>query len=99
MTAVELIDAVARVGGILKLEGDGVRCWLPRNAAHLASELKERKPEVVALLRAQGGRVATFPHCPKCAGYALHRQHNVGDYECQTCGLKDIEEQIARRLM
>lgn len=99
MTTTELIDAVARAGGVLKIERDGVRCWLPIAAAHLASQLRERKPEVVSLLRMQGGRVATFPHCPRCASYALYRQHNEGKFECQTCGLQNIEEHIARRLM
>ncbi len=100
MTAGELIDAVARVGGVLKLIGDdSVRCWLPKDAAHLAGELKERKPELIALLRGLGGRVATFPHCPCCGSYALYRKDNIGTYECQTCRLQNIEEQIARRLM
>jgi len=39
-----------------------------------------------------------FPHCPKCASYALYRQNNIGKYECLTCGLSDIPEEVARRL-
>ena len=38
-----------------------------------------------------------FPHCPRCASYALYRRNNIGDYECQTCGLEGISEVIARR--
>jgi len=38
-----------------------------------------------------------FPHCPKCASYALYRQNNIGNYECESCGLKDISEAAARR--
>lgn len=45
-----------------------------------------------------GGRVTIFPHCPRCASYALYRRDNIGDYECQTCGLQSIEESSARRL-
>jgi Zn ribbon nucleic-acid-binding protein len=43
-------------------------------------------------------RTKVFPHCPKCASYALYRQNNIGNYECQTCGLLDIPEEVARRL-
>jgi hypothetical protein len=39
-----------------------------------------------------------FPHCPKCAGYSLYRKNNVGSYECMTCGLQDISEEVARRV-
>ncbi len=98
MTAAELIEAVKMAGGVLKVEGDNVRCWLPKDAAHLAGKLKERKPELVALLRAQGGRAATFPHCPRCVSYALFRMDNTGIYECLTCGLMGIEESLARRV-
>lgn len=99
MSIEEVIETVGRLGGVLKLEGDNVKCWLPEAAAYLAGELKERKPEVVALLKTRGGRVAAFPHCPHCASYALYRKDNRGAYECLTCGLSGIEESIARRLM
>jgi Zn ribbon nucleic-acid-binding protein len=39
-----------------------------------------------------------FPHCPRCASYALYRRNNAGVYECQTCGLQDIDEVTARRV-
>jgi uncharacterized metal-binding protein (TIGR02443 family) len=98
MTAETLIESVKAAGGVLKLDGDSVRCSLPEDVALLAGELKAHKPELIELLRRAGGRVATFPHCPKCASYALFRENNIGDYECMTCGLQNIEEQIARRL-
>jgi hypothetical protein len=99
MKADELADAIERAGGVLKLQGDNVKCLLPRAAAHLTDELKERKSELIVLLQRRGGRVAAFPHCPRCAGYALYREHNIGAFECQTCGLKGIEEGVARRLV
>lgn len=99
MTGAELIEKVISIGGTLKLNGDRVSYWLPDDAAHLIGELRERKPELVELLRAQGGRIATFPHCPHCASYDLYRQDNLGDYECQSCGLMEIEESAARRVM
>lgn len=99
MTTDELIDTVARAGGVLKLEGESVRCWLPKDAAHLAGKLKEHKPELVEFLRKEGGRIATFPHCPHCASYALYRRDNIGTYECLSCGLPEIEEHAARRLI
>ena len=45
------------------------------------------------------GRIAAFPHCPRCCSYYLYRQDNIGAYECQTCGLSGIEESTARRMM
>lgn len=44
----------------------------------------------------EGQRV--FPHCPRCASYDLYRKDNQGDYECETCGLNDISETVARRI-
>jgi Zn ribbon nucleic-acid-binding protein len=99
MNAAALIESVRASGGTLALVGDSVRCWLPEDAAHLAGELRQCKAELMELLRRVGGRVAEFPHCPRCASYALYRENNLGNYECQSCGLQDIEEEIARRLM
>jgi len=98
MSVQSLVGEVLRRGGTLTLAGDTVLYRLPEDAAHLAGELKQRKPELMELLRRAGGRIATFPHCPHCASYCLYRENNFGDYECQTCGLENIEEQIARRL-
>jgi predicted RNA-binding Zn-ribbon protein involved in translation (DUF1610 family) len=39
---------------------------------------------------------AAFPACPKCGAYCLHRERNVGPYECQRCGLMGILEADAR---
>ena len=94
-----LVDEIIRRGGTLKLEGDDtVRYRLPDDAAHLVGELKEHKPELVELLRRAGGRMAASPHCPRCASYALYRENNIGDYQCQSCGLQNIEESTARML-
>lgn len=49
--------------------------------------------------RIPGGWTPIFPHCPRCASYALYRKNNIGDYECQTCGMQGIEERTARRLV
>ncbi len=98
MTAREAVDSIMRAGGVLAVDGDRIRYKLPPDVWHLTSILAERKAEVLEVLRRQGGRVAPFPHCPRCAGYALYREHNQGDYECQTCGLQGIEESLARRV-
>jgi Zn ribbon nucleic-acid-binding protein len=95
----EMVETVRRLGGVLKLEGDSVRCSLPPAAAHLVGELRNRKLDLIALLKARGGRVATLPHCPRCASYAVYRKDNIGAYECMTCGLREIEEAAARRVM
>lgn len=44
------------------------------------------------------GEAQIFPHCPRCASYALYRKNNQGSYECTTCGMEDIAEAIARRV-
>jgi hypothetical protein len=94
-----VVEEIRRAGGDLRLEGDErVHVVFPPGMEGLTPVLRDHKPELVVLLRAQGGRVATFPHCPKCASYALCRINNLGEYECMTCGLQNIEEQIARRL-
>jgi hypothetical protein len=98
MSTAELIDSVKRAGGILELHGDKLKCHLPRDATKFMDLLRERKPELINILRARGGRVATFPHCPRCASYALYRRNNTGAYECCTCGLQDIDEVSARRV-
>jgi hypothetical protein len=97
MTAEILLESVVQVGGVLKLDGDSVRCLLPKTVAHLAGELKERKPELIEVLKARGGHAANFPRCPRCGSYALFRDGNVGNYECLTCTLQDITEADARR--
>ena len=43
------------------------------------------------------GAAFVFPHCPRCASFALYRPNNMGSYECQTCGLQAIAEHVARR--
>ena len=99
MTAGELIDSVAVAGGTLELKGDRVSYWLPESAAHLINHLRQLKQEIIPGLSARGGRIATIPHSPRCASYALYRENNIGAYECQTCDLLDIEESTARRLV
>jgi len=41
---------------------------------------------------------AVFPYCPRCASYALYRKNNIGNFECLTCELRDIPEEVARRV-
>jgi len=73
----------------------------------------ERKPERVQVDRmatdpvppsspaewyVNGRRVTVFPHCPHCSSFYLYRQNNVGNYQCESCGLVDIPEDVARRV-
>lgn len=37
-----------------------------------------------------------FPKCPNCESFALYRPHNIGEYECLTCGMTGITEDVAR---
>ena len=41
---------------------------------------------------------SVFPHCPRCSSFDLYRKNNIGNYECLTCELQDIDETAARRL-
>jgi Zn ribbon nucleic-acid-binding protein len=97
MTAEALLNEVVCAGGVLRIDGDGVKILLPKSVTHLAEELKQHKPELIALLRAKGGRAANFPRCPACGSYALFREHNIGAYECLTCTLQNISEADARQ--
>jgi predicted RNA-binding Zn-ribbon protein involved in translation (DUF1610 family) len=49
--------------------------------------------------RSEQVRSSSFPHCPKCFSFALYRPNNAPgcEYECQTCGLEGIAEDVARR--
>ena len=100
MTATELLAQISEAGGKLRLR-DG-RLYSKSVPEHLVPELERLKLELVRYL---GLKAASdpfspeyvFPSCPGCQGFALHRKNNVGDYECQGCGLKDISEARARR--
>lgn len=94
--AEELAVAVECGGGTMTLAGENIELFLPDNLEQLLPELKEHKPEILALLRRIGGRFAHFPMCPKCGSYALYRKNNIGAYECTTCELQGIEEREAR---
>jgi len=98
--AAELIDTVKRAGGILELEGDKLRCRLPKNAVQLGELLRKHKLELIEIVKARGGRIATFPRCPQCGSYTLYREGNPGsyEYECESCGLRKIDETTARRV-
>ncbi|MFZ0662425.1 MAG: hypothetical protein WAM66_07020 [Acidobacteriaceae bacterium] len=99
MSLVSVIAAIEQSGGVLKLEPDErIRVLLPPGMEGVSSILREHKPALLAILRQRGGRIAAFPHCPRCASYALYRKDNLGDYECQTCGMQGIEESTARRV-
>jgi hypothetical protein len=50
-----------------------------------------------ALAEYRAERPSPFPHCPRCASYALYRKNNTGLYECMTCGEQGISDDAARR--
>ncbi len=41
---------------------------------------------------------SSFPHCPRCGSFHLYRRNNQGNYECESCGLLEIDEARARRV-
>lgn len=61
---------------------------------------KSRGPsqEIESASRQGASSPGVFPHCSRCASYALYRRNNIGTYECMTCGLQGIEESTARRV-
>lgn len=58
----------------------------------------EIDPPVFAPARAitVGEPLPPMPRCPKCGSFAVYRQNNIGTYECLTCDLTGLEENIAR---
>jgi hypothetical protein len=69
----------------------------------LPSENLENPPSENSPFRSHARRTETAdwplpstPRCPRCGSFALYRQNNVGPYECLTCELVGIEENIAR---
>ena len=48
-----------------------------------------------AWLSPAGKWVTVFPHCPRCASYALNPENSA--YECLTCGLTGIREADTRK--
>jgi len=46
-----------------------------------------------------GAGSVSFPQCPACGSFFLYRQSNRGAYECETCGLAEIDESAARRML
>jgi hypothetical protein len=96
VSADELLESIKHAGGVLELDGDKLRCQLPKDAVHLANRLREHKPEIIDILKTSGGRVANFPRCPRCGSFYLYRQNNIGNFECQSCSLQNIAEGTAR---
>lgn len=47
-------------------------------------------------ISAAHGFPGVFPHCPRCGSYYLYRANNGANYECQTCELRDITEDVAQ---
>jgi hypothetical protein len=92
----ELAIAIGGGGGTLTLIGESIELFLPGDLVQLLPGLKQLKPEMIAMLRRVGGRIAHFPMCPNCGSHALHRKNSIGAYECLTCELQGIEERTAR---
>lgn len=53
MTAIELLNAVEKVGGSLVLNGSQIKYAIPKRARWLISELKQNREELVRLLRGE----------------------------------------------
>jgi hypothetical protein len=65
-------------------EGDGDRAQVTTNTKTTDDQERLRR--------------TAFPRCPGCTSYALYRKNNVGLYQCDTCGLEEISEAVARRM-
>ncbi len=97
MPAIELVERLKQAGAILTIHSGGrIQIKAPPTAEWLVDQLGTHKAELIEILQARGGRIATFPHCPNCAGYALYRQRGIGNFECLTCGAQEITEATAR---
>ena len=51
MTAIELVEAVEKAGGSLRLKGDRLQYELPREAVQLLPKLRDKRNEVMSLLQ------------------------------------------------
>jgi hypothetical protein len=60
MTAIELVEEIEGLGGMIKLDGDRIRYGLPEEAAPLVEVLRVHREEVVNLLRDRE-RVPSMP--------------------------------------
>ncbi len=57
MNAAQLVEQVAQCGGRLWLEGETIKAQLPKNIGDtLAPQLRQRKAEIIDLLRASNQR-------------------------------------------
>jgi len=81
---------------VLNLDVDRRPCFLPHDAPlHFDEGDRKHKGEIVMPERLRAAPT-TFPRCPNCASFYLYRRNNIGNYECQTCGLEGITAVVAR---
>jgi hypothetical protein len=88
VNALELIQAVETSGGTLAVNGDKLRCSIPREASHLIDALRAHKPEVITILQKRelsglpwpnynGGKQFCCQHCgahfDTSVGFAKHQ--------------------------
>jgi len=68
MNVQELIASVQERGGELVLDGERIRCRLPRttDAPRLVEELRSRREEVIAALRERDKLSCDSPDCGGC---------------------------------
>ena len=76
------VSFVSSIPGLFQKRGQSVVTRTPR----------------LAVEKGDAPNRSSFPHCPRCSSYALYRKNNIGNYQCLTCGLRDIDETVARRL-
>jgi hypothetical protein len=77
VSAQELIRAIERAGGSLRVSGDRLRYSVPRDAAHLIPALRIQKPAVITILRQRA--VGELPWL----GYNGGKQ-----FACDLCGVR-----------
>jgi hypothetical protein len=101
---VHIPNSVRRIGFGLDIRGEGgyVLCppsVHPDGSSYEWLDGRDDKPIASApkwLLRAieqaslADSREAILPRCPECKSYALYRKNNIGAFQCETCGLKNI---------
>ena len=63
--AEDLAAAIERGGGTIALAGENIKLFLPGDLSNLLPELKEHKPELVALLHRRGMLDCSLPVLPE----------------------------------
>jgi len=97
VTINNLLREIKRSGGLLTVDGDAIEYKLPAHSTHLIESVRRYKADLIPFLRAHGGCLGRFPHCPSCASYRLILD-SADSFTCSGCGKTSIDFEQALRV-